>query len=91
MGTLGWPQILIIAVIIILLFGSRKLPDLARGLGSSLRIFRAETKGMMEDDKASSETDTSSNEEPRAVEAPPAEPAHNPVSESVTDQTKRDS
>ena len=67
MGTLGWPQILIIAVIIILLFGSRKLPDLARGLGSSLGIFRGETKGMMEDDKKSSEKNTSSDEQPRAV------------------------
>ncbi|HEX6197468.1 MAG TPA: Sec-independent protein translocase subunit TatA [Jiangellaceae bacterium] len=94
MGTLGWPQILIIAVIIILLFGSRKLPDLARGLGSSLRIFRAETKGMMEDDKGSSEKSTSSDEQPRAVEASqgtPAEPVNDPASESVTDQTKRDS
>ncbi len=94
MGTLGWPQILIIAVIIILLFGSRKLPDLARGLGSSLRIFRAETKGMMEDDKKSSEKSTSSDEQPRAVEASqatPAEPVNEPASESVTDQSKRDS
>lgn len=90
MGNLGVWQIVIIAAIVILLFGSRKLPELARGVGSSLRIFRAETKGMMDDDKPSSETDTSSNEQPRAVEAPPAEPAHNPVSESVTDQTKRD-
>lgn len=97
MGNLGAWQILIIAAVIILLFGARKLPELARGLGSSLRIFRAETKGMTEDDdKNSSESSTSSNEQPRAVEPPAAsaEPVSNPASESVTDQsshTKRDS
>lgn len=95
MGNVGPLQILIIAAVIILLFGARKLPELARGLGSSLRIFRAETKGMLDDDdnKTSSET-TATNEQPRAVEAPPAtpaEPVSKPASEGVTDQTKRDS
>jgi sec-independent protein translocase protein TatA len=94
MGNLGVWQIVIIAAIIILLFGSRKLPELARGVGSSLRIFRAETKGMMDDDEASSaQATTAQGDEPRAVDAPkpaPSEPVHNPVSESATDQTKRD-
>jgi sec-independent protein translocase protein TatA len=92
MGNLGWPQIVIILAVVVLLFGSRKLPELARGLGSSLRIFRSETKGMMDADKGES-AETSANEQPRAVEAPqatPAEPVHNPVSEGITDPVKRD-
>lgn len=93
-GLQGW-QILIVAAVIVLLFGARKLPDLARGLGSSLRIFRSETKGMMDDDKNSSDTTTASNEQPRAVDPPAAsaEPVSNPASDAVTDQsdhTKRD-
>lgn len=41
----GW-EILIIAAIVVLLFGAKRLPDAARGLGRSLRIFKAETKGL---------------------------------------------
>jgi sec-independent protein translocase protein TatA len=94
MGNLGTPQIIIILAVVVLLFGSRKLPELARGLGSSLRIFRSETKNMLDDDKASGgDAPAAPVQEPRAVEAPqaaPAEPVHNPVSEGVTDQIKRD-
>ncbi|HEU4540581.1 MAG TPA: Sec-independent protein translocase subunit TatA [Jiangellaceae bacterium] len=53
MGTIGTWQLLIVAALVVLLFGARRLPELARGLGSSLRIFKAETKEMMEDDKKS--------------------------------------
>jgi sec-independent protein translocase protein TatA len=42
----GWPHLLIIAVLIILLFGAKRLPDAARGLGRSLQIFKSETRGM---------------------------------------------
>lgn len=49
----GWPHLLIIAVLIILLFGAKRLPDAARGIGKSMRIFRAETRGMQDDDTAS--------------------------------------
>ena len=35
-----------------LLFGAKKLPETARGLGRSLRIFKAETKGLSDDEKA---------------------------------------
>jgi len=50
MGGLGTTEILIIAAVLILLFGAKKLPDLARGSGRALRIFKSETKGLMEDD-----------------------------------------
>lgn len=93
MGNVGPLQILIIAAVIILLFGARKLPELARGLGSSLRIFRAETKGMLDDDDKKSSETTATAEQPREVESPPttpAEPVSNPASEGVTDHTKRD-
>jgi sec-independent protein translocase protein TatA len=47
---LGTTEILIILAILILLFGASKLPELARGSGRALRIFKAETKGLMDDD-----------------------------------------
>lgn len=47
---LGTTEILIILGILILLFGAKKLPELARGSGRALRIFKAETKGLVDDD-----------------------------------------
>ncbi|MCK0093449.1 Sec-independent protein translocase subunit TatA [Rhodococcus sp. HNM0563] len=40
----------IVALVVIILFGSKKLPDAARGLGRSLRIFKSEVKEMQNDD-----------------------------------------
>jgi sec-independent protein translocase protein TatA len=36
----GWPETLFILILILLLFGAKKLPELARGLGQSLNEFR---------------------------------------------------
>jgi sec-independent protein translocase protein TatA len=47
---LGTTELLIILAVIILLFGASKLPELARGSGRALRIFKAETKGLHDDD-----------------------------------------
>ncbi|MCB5911206.1 Sec-independent protein translocase subunit TatA [Streptomyces pinistramenti] len=43
-----WHLILIIAALV-LLFGSKKLPDMARGLGRSMRILKSETKALKEE------------------------------------------
>jgi sec-independent protein translocase protein TatA len=47
---LGTTELLIILAVLVLLFGASKLPELARGSGRALRIFKAETKGLMDDD-----------------------------------------
>ena len=43
-------KILIVAVVLIVLFGSRKLPDAARSLGKSMRILKSEVSRLHEDD-----------------------------------------
>lgn len=53
----GWEWLIIVALIL-LLFGAKRLPDAARGLGRSLRIFKSETKGLVEDNKAVEAADT---------------------------------
>lgn len=45
----GW-ELIVIVLVLVLLFGARKLPELARGTGQALRIFKAETKGLTDDD-----------------------------------------
>ena len=47
---LGPPEIILIILVVVLLFGAKKLPELARGSGRALRIFKAETKGLIDDD-----------------------------------------
>ncbi|WP_310721054.1 Sec-independent protein translocase subunit TatA [Streptomyces lydicus] len=43
-------HLLIVALVVILLFGSKRLPDTARALGKSLRILKSEAKAMASDD-----------------------------------------
>lgn len=45
----------IIAIVgVVLLFSAKKLPDMARGLGQSMRVFKAETRGLREDEQSAS-------------------------------------
>ncbi|MER5513502.1 Sec-independent protein translocase subunit TatA [Streptomyces sp. NPDC002763] len=45
-------HLLVVAIVFIVLFGSRKLPDTARALGKSMRILKSEAKAMKTDDTA---------------------------------------
>ena len=60
----GGTEVLIIVLIIALLFGAKRLPDAARGLGRSLRIFKAETKELIEGDSASVAESAKNDAEP---------------------------
>jgi sec-independent protein translocase protein TatA len=50
MPNLGVPELLIILVIIILIFGVGKLPELGKALGQGIREFREGTQGLVEED-----------------------------------------
>ena len=71
-GGLGGTELLIILAVLLLLFGASKLPELARGSGQALRIFKSETKGLMDDDKGADKdtTDPAVVTEPKHVAAP---------------------
>jgi len=91
----GWELILLLGVLV-LLFGATKLPTAARSIGQSLRIFKAETKGLRSDDDsaepsgqpAASQPQTSQPSRPPQVAAqpqalpPPGTPARGPIEES---------
>ncbi len=57
MAGLGTTELLIIAVVIMVLFGAKRLPDASRSLGRSLRIFKAETKGLRDDNREDARDD----------------------------------
>lgn len=60
MGMPGGTELLIILAIVVLLFGAKKIPDLAKGLGRGIKDFKAEMK-----DESS---ETASTEAPKKVE-----------------------
>ena len=69
-------KILIVAIVIIVLFGSRKLPDAARSLGKSMRILKSEVQGLHDDDEpTASQVQAARLEAPAAPAAMVAQPA----------------
>ncbi len=81
----GWELVLIVLVVL-LLFGAKKLPELARGSGRALRIFKAETKGLVDDDDTVDEDQKTPEE--RAIEARNTEPpADDPIVREQRDGT----
>lgn len=89
---------LIILVLILLLFGAKRLPDMARSLGRSARILKSETKGLRDDEAADTDAAaatpalpaTSSDQPPAAANPAPVQtpvtPA--PVADAADSQTK---
>lgn len=63
---LGGPEMLLIMFIVLLLFGANRLPELARGIGKSMREFKKAASGVEEEVR-------------RAMEEEPARPAPKPV------------
>ena len=69
---LGSWEFIILALLVLVLFGGKRLPDSARSLGRSLRIFKAETKGLRSDNDAEvTPTPVSSAELPPPVTGSP--------------------
>ncbi|GAB2913085.1 MULTISPECIES: Sec-independent protein translocase subunit TatA [Streptomyces] len=95
MGRLGPTEIILILVVIILLFGAKKLPDMARSLGKSARILKSEAKAMKSDGQEDATTSAApphaNGETPaqRTIQAAPGDvTSSRPVAEP-TDTTKR--
>ncbi|MET8695702.1 Sec-independent protein translocase subunit TatA [Streptomyces bauhiniae] len=89
-GRLGPTEIILILVVVFLLFGAKKLPDMARSLGKSARILKSEAKAMKEEGNTS--TPPASGEQPpaqRTIQAAPGDVnSARPVNEP-TDTTQR--
>ena len=66
---LGGPELLIILAVLILLFGAKKLPELAKGLGKSVNEFKKASKEAEEDAEKSSETKVASTKSTDSAKA----------------------
>lgn len=56
LGMVGWPQVLVVAVLILLLFGGKKIPEMMRGLGSGIKEFKDASRS--DDEKSSKPSDS---------------------------------
>ena len=74
MGMPGGQELLIILAIVVLLFGAKKIPELAKGLGKGIKNFKAEMKNNDEEEIKTASTDApkkvESSEESTSKEAP---------------------
>ncbi|MER6441559.1 Sec-independent protein translocase subunit TatA [Streptomyces sp. NPDC001185] len=85
-GRLGAPEIILILVVVFLLFGAKKLPDMARSLGKSARILKSEANAMKEEHRTSASADAPQASDQaaarRTIQAAPADVAStHPVTE----------
>ena len=80
-------KILIIAVVVLVLFGSKKLPDAARSLGKSMRILKTEIHELHDDEEAKAAAATATTA-PAATVSPAIEaqaPAPAPIAQTQVD------
>jgi sec-independent protein translocase protein TatA len=69
MGPLGWPEIIIILVVLLLLFGAKRLPEMGRSLGRGMREFKDAVTSSEPPKPAEIETPP-----PATTQSPPAAP-----------------
>lgn len=88
MGGLRPVHILILILVVLILFGWKKLPDVARSLGRSMRIFKSEVEEMKNDGKSTPSTassDTVKGETVRPTADSAADPIADPTAKGAAD------
>lgn len=75
MGPFNGPTIAILVILAILLFGAKKLPDLARSLGRSARILKAESKGLIDEENENGNEAAGEQNRQQAQQQPQQNPA----------------
>ena len=71
MGSLSWWHWLVVGAVFILLFGAKRLPDAARGVGRSLRILKSEVSAMNADEGQPADAAVASDVRVAPIESAP--------------------
>jgi len=87
MGAVRPWHIIVLVVVLILLFGAKRLPDAARSLGRSMRIIKAETRGLADDD-VDAKAEAPSARTPLRGELQDNQPSPSPVVEPTSDRVR---
>jgi sec-independent protein translocase protein TatA len=87
------PHLILLVLVIVILFGWKRLPDAARGLGRSMRIFKSEVEEMKKDGKAppsAASSDTVTGETVRPTPTPTPEPTPEPPTSQAAGPSERE-
>jgi sec-independent protein translocase protein TatA len=82
MGPLGWPEIIIILVVLLLLFGAKRLPEMGRSLGRGMREFKEAVTTSEPESKELTPTPTPAAQA-STTETPAQQPQSQPKSENA--------
>lgn len=88
---IGAPEIIIIAVLLILILGWKRLPDAARSLGRSMRIFKSEVSEMKQDGKSAASSETVRGETVKDESRPPQPEGTSAIREDNSPKTDNQS
>ncbi len=78
MGSIGWPELVIILIVVLVLFGGTRLAGLGKASGKAIREFKEETRDLRKDDPAKAETPQ--------IPAQPQQPSFNPQPQAAEPQ-----
>ncbi len=78
---LGWPEIIGILIIVLVLFGAKRVPELMKGLGSGIKEFKKASREVQD------EVQRAIDEEPERP-APKAKPANSGVAQTTSQESK---
>jgi sec-independent protein translocase protein TatA len=86
MGLPGGWELILIVLVLVLLFGATKLPQMARSLGQSARVFKAEARGMKADEEAAKKAHSEKESKPELTAGETSAP---PVASPSVDEKQR--
>lgn len=89
MRNIGAPEIIIIAVLLIVIFGWKRLPDAARSLGRSARVFKSEVDEMKSDGKDKKPAETVPGEAVRREASTPTQGSPAPTASPIDENAPR--
>jgi sec-independent protein translocase protein TatA len=85
----GWELVLLIGVLV-LLFGWKKLPDMARSIGQSARVFKGEMKGLKDEEPRTKPAEKPAEKPTALPPAPPVPPVPPADAQKPTEPVRRD-